>query len=168
MTIVYALNVLLMFNTYSPTDNQQYSKHKYILNKPTSLKIASIRLKIYIGNIRDNLYITTYYFQRRLNLFLDIVIKPKFIVTDQQIRYEFQARGSTYTYILLQLEDTNNLGVPIPLILATNTEEQRNALTKFQGKYITTKNPTDPSVRIYTPEGELVILSILPSQILNN
>lgn len=69
-------------------------------------KEADYQTKISIArnNLHDNPHIAAYYFYARYTSFLDQVVCPKFNITDYRYRYEWQARGSTYTYGLFYVD----------------------------------------------------------------
>lgn len=159
---IRALRILVLFLTYSTANNQQYLLYKYI---PTQLEGSLYnQAKLRRNNLRDNPYITIYYFYRRFTLFQKIFVYKKFNVVDYQNRYEFQARSSSYNYGLVQVRHDRDPTI-LPL-LSTSTKEEYNDIATFQGNYISIINPNLD--RIQPKVSEILTLSITPNKIENS
>ncbi|KAF2706209.1 hypothetical protein K504DRAFT_386012, partial [Pleomassaria siparia CBS 279.74] len=83
----------------------------------------------------DNPAIVAYHFHRRLKVFFEEILKPKFNVTDSWHRYEWQARGSTHNHGLFWSD-----GAPDP-DAHLFSPELKQQLADFWGIHIAAINP---------------------------
>ena len=105
-TYVYALGKPTFFFTFSAADTQQQDLQKHLLGyKYQQTAPNNKRYTLNRTNIRLYPYVVTQHFNNRFRLFIEHVVRPKFYVKDQQYRYEFQGRSSTYVYSFVQYKD---------------------------------------------------------------
>ena len=98
---------------------------------------SSERIRISRENLNQNPHIAAYHFHRRLSLFIEWVIKPKFNVSDVWNRYEWQGRGSTHNHGFLWMRGA----LAADLLDFVGNEAHRRLFADFWGIHVTALNP---------------------------
>ena len=132
------LKCTLLFVTSSAADLHWDSLHRCMPRYQEWLDGSrSEQIKISRENLNANPHIAAYHFHRRFNLFMKLVIKPKFKVSDVWNRYEWQGRGSTHNHGFLWIPDAPDAD----LLDFVGNEAHRRLFADFWGLHITALNP---------------------------
>ena len=86
--------------------------------------------------MHDNPLLVGYFFQHRVKLFVEHVLKKVFNVKDYWYRFEWQSRGSPHIYGVLWLRDEPNYDINSIL------DEQLQLLTEYFNKLCTAIHPS--------------------------
>jgi hypothetical protein len=141
--MVEQLGIPHIWFTLSAADTKWYDLHHLMPNGvPDSALPPTVQDKHRMQNICENPMLTSWFFCRRVELFIKNVLKPLFHVKDHWIRYEDQHRGSPHAHGLLWLSswpDLKNLE-------GKSLEELEN-IGNFLGKLVRASNPFRGAVR---------------------
>jgi ATP-dependent DNA helicase PIF1 len=88
------------------------------------------RLRLVRDNVRDNPMVVAYHFHRRLEVFFQTVLFPKFNIVDHCHCYEWQARGSSHSHGLYWIDGIPNPG-QLTDIMGNLNEEVCDHLAQF-------------------------------------
>ena len=86
--------------------------------------------------MHDNPLLVGYFFQHRVNLFVEHVLKKVFNVKDYWYRFEWQSRGSPHIHGVLWLRDEPNYDIN------SISDEQLQLLTEYFNKLCTAVHPS--------------------------
>ena len=128
--------------------------------KEQKAALSNQRVCIARDNLRNNPHIIAYYFYQRLQVFTDKVLKDKFNIINYQKRFEWQARGSSYSHSLYQSNSVPNVSE------LGFSNAARKLFAKFQGIHVTAFNPKlDSSAR---PVAKNLSIQLPSTKLLNN
>jgi ATP-dependent DNA helicase PIF1 len=123
------------------------------------------RLRQVQENVRDNPLIVAYHFHRRLGVYMQEVLEPKFNITDYWHHFEWQARGSTHSHGLFWID-----GAPSATDLvdaAGNVDNDlKQELEEFWAKHATGFNPEPNSAA--RPHEESPMMQEIGTELRNN
>ena len=140
-----------LFVTFSAADVQWPDLHRHMPSPLPPDATEQQRARIYNRDLNDNPGIAAYYFQKRWELYLKHVLKPKFKITDYWYRYEWQHRGSSHIHAFFWLRDAPNVED-----LDLEDPESVQAFIQFWDPLVSTLNPsiTEPKATIH-PSAQL-------------
>lgn len=120
---------------------------------------SQARIKLSRISLRNNLHIATAHFQRRLDFFIELVIKPKFCIQDYQYRFEFQGRSSIYTYSFAWLYTIGSFDI--------DNKNERNDFTNVQRRYLFAVNPKPSRTAVQTDRSAISLGSEISNSLRN-
>jgi ATP-dependent DNA helicase PIF1 len=123
------------------------------------------RLRQVRANVRDNPLIVAYHFYRRLEVWLQEVLGPKFNIIDFWYRFEWQARGSTHSHGLFWMDGAPN-ATDLTDQLDNIDIELKGELEQFWGQHITGFNP-QPNTGA-RPHEESPMMQMVGTELENN
>ena len=95
LAVAHALRCHSAFITFSATDNLWQSLHQHMPRYEEWQAVDELQMVwLSVGNLRDNPHIGAYHFQRRMQLFTDMVLRKKINLREHWQRFEWQGRGS--------------------------------------------------------------------------
>src|SRR6266496_1114972 len=135
-----------LFLTFSAADVQWPDLHRHMPSQAPPNATDQERVRIFNQNLNENPGIAAYYFQKRWELYLKLVLKPKFNVVDYWFRYEWQHRGSSHVHVFFWIKDA-----PKVEDLKLENAESVEAFIKFWDPLISTHNPAvgEPKTTIH-------------------
>jgi ATP-dependent DNA helicase PIF1 len=135
-----------LFVTFSAADVQWPDLHRHMPSQLPLNATEQDRARIYNRDLNDNPAIAAYWFQKRWELYLKHVLKPKFKITDYWYRYEWQHRGSSHVHAFFWLRDAPNVEDLDP-----EDPESAQAFVTFWDPLVSTINPSinEPKTAIH-------------------
>jgi len=130
----YCLGLPAFSLTFSAADLHWKSLAKHMPRYDEWLAATEpVQLRISRENLRDNPAIAIHHFVKRKQEFMDKVLAPKFGITDDWHRLEFQGRGSGHDHGLAWVQ-----GGIVPDL---TSEQSRREFSELHGLHVSAMNP---------------------------